>query len=86
MQAVGRILAATGYRPNAGKLRVLRRHQRQHVTGLVVNAKVDLPRRVRRRLRAVEHRLATGRDATMSQEELRGWRAYRAMIERQRDG
>ena len=31
------------------KLRIARRHDRQLVTGLVVNQKVNLPRRTRRR-------------------------------------
>jgi hypothetical protein len=65
------------------KLRVLRRHARQQVTGLVVNARVNLPRRTRRWLRAVEHRLATGRPATLTPARLAGWRALREMVARQ---
>ena len=60
-----------------------RRHQRQVVTGLVVNARPQLPRALRRRLRAVEHRLRTGRAATLTPEQLDGWRALEAMIEKQ---
>ncbi|MCC6699847.1 MAG: RNA-directed DNA polymerase [Candidatus Hydrogenedentes bacterium] len=80
------ILRDSGYRiHDRWKLHVRRRHQRQMVTGLTVNTRVSLPRDVRRRLRAVEHHLATGRTASMSEETLKGWRAFRQMVERQRD-
>jgi retron-type reverse transcriptase len=62
------------------KLRVSRRHDRQVVTGLVVNEKVNLPRRTRRRLRAVEHHLATGKPASLNAAQLAGWTALQSMI------
>lgn len=80
------------------KLSVRRRHQRQVVTGLVVNQKVGLPRTTRRWLRAVEHRarmagpgsletyqpLAGPRKSpTLSAAQLEGWRALQSMIARQ---
>jgi retron-type reverse transcriptase len=65
------------------KLRICRRHQRQTVTGLVVNDRVNLPRRVRRRLRAIEHHLRTGRDATLNEVQIAGWHALRSMITQQ---
>jgi RNA-directed DNA polymerase len=68
------------------KLRVLRRHARQQVTGLVVNDRVNLPRKTRRWLRAVEHRSATGRMATLTPAQLAGWRALREMIDAQGEG
>jgi RNA-directed DNA polymerase len=64
----------------AKKLHIRRQHQQQRVTGLVVNTAVNLPREVRRRLRAVEHRLRTGRPATLTAEQLAGWQALRHMI------
>ncbi|HUR53545.1 MAG TPA: reverse transcriptase domain-containing protein [Gemmataceae bacterium] len=71
-----------GYRVHGRKkLRIRRRHQQQRVTGLVVNAGVRLPRRVRRWLRAVEHHLATGRPASLTPEQLAGWRALGYMID-----
>ncbi len=39
--------------------------------------------RLRRRLRAVEHRLRIGRAATLTPEQLAGWRSLEAMIEKQ---
>jgi retron-type reverse transcriptase len=66
------------------KLQYMRRHQRQSITGLVVNEKLQLPRKVRRWLRAVEHHHGTGRPGTLTPEQLAGWQAYRRMIERQR--
>ncbi|HYV35983.1 MAG TPA: reverse transcriptase family protein, partial [Gemmataceae bacterium] len=48
IQVVRRAVKRFGYRIHTrGKLRVLRPHQRQVVTGLVVNAKVQLPRKQR---------------------------------------
>ena len=66
------------------KLLILQRHQQQRVTGVVVNAKMQLPRTVRRKLRAVDHRLRTDGRATMTREQLQGWRALEAMIRRGR--
>jgi RNA-directed DNA polymerase len=65
-----------------GKLQVRRRHARQQVTGLVVNQRVNLPRVVRRWLRAVEHRLRTGQGATLAATQVAGWRGLQQMIAR----
>lgn len=88
MQKVKAVARSFGYRIHVKqKLRVLRRHQQQRVTGLVVNDKVNLTRKQRRLLRAVEHRLRTGGPATMTEAELNGWRSLQKMIETQsRDG
>jgi hypothetical protein len=66
------------------KLHVRRRNSRQLVTGLVVNERVNLPRPVRRWLRAVEHRLAHGKAATLSPGQVAGWRALQKMLENAR--
>jgi RNA-directed DNA polymerase len=92
--AIHRVIRATkiivgdyGYRIHHGrKLRIRRRHQQQRVTGLVVNAGPRVDRRTRRRLRAVVHRIRQGRQATLHPNQLAGWHAYLAMIDRQRDG
>lgn len=86
VQVVRRQLKAFGYELNGKKTRILRQHQQQKVTGLVVNDRVNVPRRMRRKLRAVEHRLNTGQRATMTREQLEGWKALLAMVEKQRDG
>jgi retron-type reverse transcriptase len=80
------IIRESGYRPNGRKQKILRRHQQQKVTGLVVNDRVNVPRSIRRKLRAVEHRLDTGGRATMTREQLDGWKALLAMVEKQRGG
>jgi uncharacterized protein (TIGR03067 family) len=72
---------AEGYRLHGSKkLQIRRRHQQQRVTGLVVNEGVNLPRAVRRRLRAVEDHLRTGRPATLTPEQFAGWRALQYMV------
>ncbi len=80
-----RIVREEGYVLHAKKKRaVLRPHHRQVVTGLVVNATVNLRRTRRRWLRAVEHRLANGQEATITEAQLQGWKSLQRMIERQR--
>lgn len=74
------ILNESGYIINRSKLQVMRQHNRQLVTGLVVNRKVQLPRKTRRWLRSVEHHLMTGKSATLTREQLAGWKAYLKMI------
>ncbi len=83
VQKVRRVLKRHGYQLNHKKTRILRRHQRQCVTGLVVNDKVQIPRKQRRRLRAIQHHLENGRPATMTPAELNGWQSFSDMIQRQ---
>ncbi|MEM6551808.1 MAG: reverse transcriptase family protein [Planctomycetota bacterium] len=86
IQKVRRVAKAHGYTVHTrGKLRVLRQHQQQRVTGLVVNNRVNLPRQKRRWLRAVEHRLRTTGEASLTPEQLDGWHALQAMIAQHRD-
>ena len=78
------IVAEFGYRlHDRKKLHIARQHQQQRVTGLVVNEKVQLPRELRRRLRAVEHHLENGLPASMSREEFEGRQAVQEMIDHQ---
>ena len=84
VQKTRRLLKASGYTMHLRKkLSIRRRHQRQSVTGLVVNEKVQLPRETRRWLRAVRHRVATGREATLTPAQLAGWTALEEMIRKQ---
>ena len=79
-----RIVRDFGYRLHLHKkLRIRCSHQRQIVTGLIVNDRVHLPRKTRRWLRAVEHRAATGGTPTISQSQIAGWKALRQMVDRQ---
>lgn len=94
------VIEEEGYRLHRRKkLSVRRRHQRQMVTGLVVNQRVNLPRELRRWLRAVEYRARSQRPAslssykpleyrsrkspTLSPAQLEGWRSLQSMIARQ---
>jgi hypothetical protein len=72
-----RLLRELGYHLDADKTMCFRRGRRQMVTGLVVNDKPNLPRRVRRRLRAAVHVKAQAgiprwHDAPMSDAQLVG--------------
>lgn len=63
------------------KVRIARKGNRQEVTGLVVNTVVNLPRKVRRNLRAAIHRLSLGgqmhwKEEPMNERMLRGHLAY----------
>jgi hypothetical protein len=83
VQLVCRAARRRGYRVHKRtKLVIRRRHQQQLVTGLVVNDGVRLPRKMRRWLRAVEHRRATTGTCTLRDAQLDGWRAYARMVER----
>jgi retron-type reverse transcriptase len=81
IHAVKQIVSEEGYVLHTDKkLRIYRRHDRQLVTGIVVNEKPNLPRATRRRLRAIEHRLRTRGEATLTAEQLAGWRALLQMV------
>ncbi|MFM8678171.1 MAG: reverse transcriptase domain-containing protein [Alphaproteobacteria bacterium] len=53
------LVGQLGYRLDPKKTNFFRRGRRQVVTGLVVNERVSVPRKLRRRLRAAVHRVAT---------------------------
>ena len=78
------ILIDFGYRPNKKKVKVLRAHQQQKITGLVTNQKLQLPRKTRKWLRAVKHRQQTTKSCTLSPNQLAGWQSLEQMIEKQR--
>jgi len=83
---VRRIVAEEGFRLGDRKTRIMRAGARQKVCGVVVNEKPALPRAVRRRIRAMEHRASLPADARRAEpprpEVLEGYRALRAMFER----
>jgi RNA-directed DNA polymerase len=87
VHATRRVLVKVGYTMHERrKLSIRRRHQQQTVTGLVVNDKVQLPRKTRRWLRAVKHRAATGGASTLRPEQIDGWVALEKMIAAQAGG
>jgi RNA-directed DNA polymerase len=84
---VRQIIEEEGFRIQMKKrVRVQRPHQRQTATGLVVNRAIHLPRAVRRRIRAMQHRQRLGQLDAAGQKQLRGYEALLNMIERQRAG
>jgi len=48
---IGKIIAQEGFQENVGKRRVMRSHERQTVTGVLVNKKTNITKDARRRLR-----------------------------------
>ena len=84
LRRVRSALRREGLAPHPGKTRILRRHQRQIICGLVVNDRLNLPRATRRRLRAALHRRRAGRDATLTDAQLAGWAGVLAMVARGR--
>ncbi len=84
IQHARRILRKHGYRLHTRrKLHVARAHQRQIVTGLVVNERVRLPREIRRRLRATAHRIGKGLPPLQGVDQAAGWFAYARMVDEQ---
>jgi retron-type reverse transcriptase len=59
LKAVNDIVAAEGFAVHPDKTRVMRRHRRQEVTGLVVNERLGVPRDTLRRFRALLHQIRT---------------------------
>jgi retron-type reverse transcriptase len=55
-----KVLAELGYSIDRKKTQIFRRGRRQMVTGVVVNERPNLPRRIRRRLRAAVHQRSQG--------------------------
>jgi hypothetical protein len=81
IHAVQLIARSEGYEVHMRrKLHIRRRHDRQVVTGLVVNERVNLPRKTRRWLRAVARHQAAGRPVTLTPAQLEGWRSLLAMV------
>lgn len=58
---VEKVLGDLGYSIHGKKTQIYRRGRRQMVTGVVVNVRPNLPRRIRRRLRAAVHQRSRGR-------------------------
>ncbi|HRE46975.1 MAG TPA: reverse transcriptase family protein [Aggregatilineales bacterium] len=76
MKTAGHIIAAEGFTVHPKKTRFYQRGQRQIVTGLVVNDKVNTPRQMRRQVRAILHNAAqTGLNAQnrMNHPNFRGY-------------
>eukprot|EP00831_Metopus_contortus_P069633 TRINITY_DN626_c0_g1_i11.p1 TRINITY_DN626_c0_g1~~TRINITY_DN626_c0_g1_i11.p1 ORF type:complete len:281 (-),score=30.07 TRINITY_DN626_c0_g1_i11:560-1402(-) len=55
--AIDRIIRESGYSLNRAKTRVIRRGKRQIITGCVVNRELNVPRELRRQIRAGIHNL-----------------------------
>lgn len=57
LKAVNDIVAAEGFTVHPDKTRIMRKHRRQEVTGLIVNDRVSVPRDTLRRFRALLHQI-----------------------------
>jgi len=62
------------------KIKVLRPHHRQKITGLVINQKINLPRETKRMIRAMEHKNSLGLLPTDQIKRLEGYKALSKMI------
>jgi retron-type reverse transcriptase len=79
-----RVLGQVGLELDPKKTNIFRRGRRQTVTGLTVNDRVSVPRKLRRELRAAVHAIENGRDAhwhglPQSLASMRGRLAFLAM-------
>jgi hypothetical protein len=78
-----RIVQAEGFQINTDKTQFMSRGTRQIVTGVVVNKVLGLPRKERRRLRAMAHRLRVQADTgtrVTQRAKLEGKLAYLSML------
>jgi hypothetical protein len=79
------IIEAEGFRIQMKKkVRIQRPHQRQTATGLVVNEEVNLPRKTRRLIRAMQHHERLGKLDAAGLRRLRGLESLLKMVEQQR--
>lgn len=76
ISAVAGIVSEEGFLLHAGKTRVRRRHQRQQVTGVVVNNRLRVPREDYDKLRAVLHNCALTGPAEQNREGHADFRAH----------
>jgi RNA-directed DNA polymerase len=75
------IITSEGFKVNDKKLRVARKTSQQRVTGLVVNERVNLPRRERRRVRAMIHRKeVSGLTSKSALNKIHGHVAFAKMV------
>lgn len=75
------IIVSEGFTVNDKKLRVARKTSQQKVTGLVVNERINLPRRERRRVRAMIHRQeVTGLASKSTCNKIHGHIAFARMV------
>lgn len=79
------VLARIGLSLDPGKTNIFRQGRRQMCTGLVVNERVSVPRRVRRRLRAAVHQASQGQGShwhgqPQSTGSLKGRLAFLGMV------
>ena len=86
---VEKVLGQLGYKLNAKKTNIYRRGRRQMVTGLVVNEKPNLPRHIRRKLRAAVHISSKGdtphwNGHPMNKHELGGRIAFLHLVDQQK--
>lgn len=78
LEKIHQILASEGYEIQEKKrIRVQRSHQCQTTTGLVVNDKVNLPKKVRKRIRAMRHHLSKG---TLSEKDIQRLAGYESLL------
>lgn len=83
IDAICNIISSEGFKVNDNKLRVARKTSQQRVTGLVVNERVNLPRRERRRVRAMIHRKeTTGVTSKSALNKIHGHVAFARMVAR----
>lgn len=83
IDAICKIISSEGFKVNDNKLRVARKTSQQRVTGLVVNERVNLPRRERRRVRAMIHRKeTTGVSSKSALNKIYGHVAFARMVAR----
>ena len=89
---VDQICHQEGFFLNQSKFRVIRRSQRQTVTGIVINDELRVPRRERRRFRAILHNCKTqgiqsqARGNPAFGDYLRGFASYLNMVDPEEGG
>lgn len=80
-----KLIKDEGYKIQYQKgIKILRSHQRQIVTGLIVNEEVRIPRETRKLIRAMQYRLQRGLLSEKDKKRLEGYELFSSMVEKVR--
>lgn len=87
LQEVERVIRAEGFQVNRNKIHIFRKHQRQEVTGIVINRHPNISRRRLKQFRAVLHKIEKEGveniywgNSTVSFYSLYGFASYVSMV------
>lgn len=77
---INTLISEYGYRINRRKTKIMPKHKRQIVTGIIVNEKINIPKNIKNLTRALKHVSKKQDLKNYSEEWLSGMNGYESMI------